>query len=910
MKPIEVFALDAKMNRATLSIPYKSLEWHRCYYEFGDFTLEVPADIYDQSWKFIYTDERPETGIIEKVSYTDDPKYGNVDTVTLKGRFLESIMNRRTFLDETQEEVTYRYYVSPPTPPKEELEKPSIYKDADGNYWYETPSGTTYGVADGAGDDITNRRPGSAVQTDESGQKYIETGSGRVNVEDETYMTQINSYYYTDGASGTVNRVQNTGTGNATTTHDVAFSDGFGNTYYHDSSTGTLKRATGVTEKQEDNYVVKYNKWKSSTDNGWVEVTETVKGPWQITGTFDPITPMDNIARCVQWAQMYFQNDMLFIEPEFTGVEKTVDPSFQLLGDLLYSELQTVGASFRVHYDFINAQFIFSVIKGLDRTQDQEIPEPEPIEPIWLTTGKVQSAEIETMKGSSVGRTIIYGASKPGEPRLPEGYTELEYIESDGNSFVSTGVNANQTTGYELDAYIPNPGDTGNHHILTAYESGNYCGLRFDTAFSTYQARWGGFALSDIPNSGKMEGRHLFKLENGSYSIDGGTPKTFGSATFSHTGPLCLFGQYAIGNSTYGQGSKAKVYSLVMWSNGEKVRDFVPCKEISTGNSGLFDLVSMSFFGRVSGTGLISPGPDAETTSVPMEDVALSINGKKWNIDLGGNTLGEGKTLTIKRDGKASIDGISIPDQTIPTMPERNVSIINDSSIPHYFDVEYQKYQEQQESTGNPWAVFSDEWGTLYGYSADKDESNYRNKCFVLYDYEAPTEWEGNRPKANPVYEWKDGISVLVGYQIPYERNRGFETVRLEDGEDDKETYIDLRDDPPACDGEWSRDMYPAEEGVPDLPEIKSQYDNYKNALKTQGKNFLMNDHPKETSLDTGQLEVYGYLKDFDLGDKVDMAVSTIGIVQTGRITEISEVYDESGSSVQISLSETELEEV
>lgn len=579
MKPIEVFALDEKMNRATLSIPYNSLEWHRCYYECGDFTLEVPADIYDPSWKYIYTDDRPETGIIEKVTYTDDPKYGNVDTVVLKGRFLESIMNRRTFLDETPEEVTYRYYVSPPKPPRKEVIDAELYVDETGKYWYPTPSGNSYGVNDG-NTDPTYRVPGGKIEVAEDGSASVVSGGQTIKLNKVNALEQINSFCYTDGSSTDINRVQNFGVTTKETTHKIAFDDGFGHVYYHDSEQGVMKYATGVTEKKEDSYEVKYKEWAASTDNGWVTKTKTVKGPWQVTGTTDPITPMDNIARCVQWAQMYFQNDMLFLEPEIEGVVKTVDPSFELLGDLLYRELQTVGASFRLRFDFINAQFVFSVIKGLDRTQAQS------------------------------------------------------------------------------------------------------------------------------------------------------------------------------------------------------------------------------------------------------------------------------KT---------------------------------------------------------PWAVFSDTWGTLYGYTADRDDSGYRNKCFVLYEYDEPQGFEADgSPKVEEVIG-EDGSQN--GWKVPYTTKRGFYTVRIDDRLDDRETYLDLRKEPPACDSEWEREYSGTEKPV--LPTgLKEQYENFPEALKSQGMAHLTNECAKETSLDTGSLEAVGYLKDYDIGDKVDMAVSTVGLVQTGRITEVSEIYDASGPSVNVVISETELEEV
>lgn len=583
VKPLEVFAIDGQMNRATGSIPYTSLTWHRKYHECGEFSMTVPASIYDPSWYFIETDERPETGIVQKVQYTDDQTYGNDDTVTISGFFLESIMNRRTFLDETPEEVTYRYYVSPPSPPKKSLVKPDVYKDADGRYWYSTPSGSTYGVYEGTPSDSPNRIPGGGVQTDESGQAYIDTGSGRVDVEKQTVTTVLNAYYYNEGSTTSLNQALTYANGTTQVTqHDLAFDDGFGHSYYLNGN-GVLTVATGVTEKQSDNYTVKKRQWASTTDDGWVTVTKTVKGPWQTTGTFDPITPMDNIKRCVQWAQMYYQNEMLFEEPDITGEEKAVDPSFMLLGDLLYQELQTVGASFRVEYDFINAQFIFSVWRGVDRTQSQST---------------------------------------------------------------------------------------------------------------------------------------------------------------------------------------------------------------------------------------------------------------------------------------------------------------------------------------NSWAVFSDTWGSLYGYDAQRDDSNYRNKCYVLYDYDLPNGFDSSgAPALSPVYEETENGQQgdIIGWRVPYTRQRGFKTVRLEDDLDDRETYLDLRNDKPACDSEWEREYTGADK--PSLPGgMEAQYKAFPASLESQGRTLLKTDYPVVTSLDTGDLRMDRYLKGYDLGDLVDMAVERLGIVKEARITGVEEVYESGSSTITLEIGDEKLD--
>lgn len=204
-----------------------------------------------------------------------------------------------------------------------------------------------------------------------------------------------------------------------------------------------------------------------------------------------------------------------------------------------------------------------------------------------------------------------------------------------------------------------------------------------------------------------------------------------------------------------------------------------------------------------------------------------------------------------------------------------------------------------QSQDRNPWAVFSEEWGTLYGYSASYDTSNYKNKCYVLYDYEEPTAWNGQRPRANPLYEWNDtGVSAtLKGYRIPYARRRGMVVARLDDGRPDAETWLDLRGEAPAADGQWSRSDYSAE--PTDLPACKGQYAGFLDGLKERGLSYLMEEHGEIVSLDSCTLAADDYLAVWDLGDKVDMAVPSLGIVREARVVGVRETHSPGESTIE-----------
>lgn len=593
IEPLEVFAVSDKLLRATGSIPYTSLTWERKYYESGQFSMTVPASVYKSNWAMIVAPKRHETGLIQKVQYTDDPTYGNEDTVTVSGFFLESILNRKTFLDETPEEVEYRYYVAPPKAPVDTFKDPELYEDDSGNYYYETPSGNFYRVPGGSGfNDGSQVLAAGKPQTDSDGNTYFNTGSGNVTVTKVDAPTKPNRYYYKDQeVANTINECYSE-PGSNPYIHEfqVEFSDGFGNVYY-DDGTG-LKRAYGMVDRIDNGvYCFEKRNWEQNTDEGWVTVTIEVAGPWARTDFEDYNTPQDNVQLAMKWVKMFFENNLIYEDTDITGETKICQPVFDLLGDWVYAELQTVGAAPRIEYSFEINQFVFSIWQGKDRTQAANSPE----------------------------------------------------------------------------------------------------------------------------------------------------------------------------NGTVG---------------------------------------------------------------------------------------------------------------------------------------------------GNPFYVFSDTWGTLYGYEAIRDDSNYRNTCFVLQDYDRPTQWDGDRPYLEPIYS-EDGVTLL-GWEIPYTTMQGWLTVRLEDDYDDREISLDLRGQKPEGDDTWSREMYKYDAnaentGRPSLPAIKENYDNFPDNLKSQGETLLKTDYPIVETLETQDLRRSSYLRDYDLGDKVDMLVSTLGLVQEARIVGITETYEAGFSQIDVEIGEQKL---
>lgn len=86
---MELLTLDANFNPVAY-LQYINLQWNREYYQSGSFSVQIPADQYQSDMHYLYTPERPETGILQKVELTESVK-GRF--IQLSGFFLEAVLN-------------------------------------------------------------------------------------------------------------------------------------------------------------------------------------------------------------------------------------------------------------------------------------------------------------------------------------------------------------------------------------------------------------------------------------------------------------------------------------------------------------------------------------------------------------------------------------------------------------------------------------------------------------------------------------------------------------------------------------------------------------------------------------------------------------------------------------------------
>lgn len=85
-KPFDIYALDAGYNLVSI-VAYNKLQWNRKCYSSGIFSVELNKKQYTDEWKYLYSPDRRELGIISQVNMSFD---NHIVAVTVSGKFAES----------------------------------------------------------------------------------------------------------------------------------------------------------------------------------------------------------------------------------------------------------------------------------------------------------------------------------------------------------------------------------------------------------------------------------------------------------------------------------------------------------------------------------------------------------------------------------------------------------------------------------------------------------------------------------------------------------------------------------------------------------------------------------------------------------------------------------------------------
>ena len=200
---------------------------------------------------------------------------------------------------------------------------------------------------------------------------------------------------------------------------------------------------------------------------------------------------------------------------------------------------------------------------------------------------------------------------------LPDGYVQLEYIESTGTQYINTGFTPNQDTRVVCDVVFPGTTGTSGKYVFgsrTTLTQNSYTYFSYNSKYeTTYNTQ------DNVCYQNLITGRFIID-KNKNVTTTNGTAYSHTYANFTCPGPLYLF---ALSNngSLFGGGSLS-LYSCQIYDNETLVRDFIPCIDPG-GEVGLYDTVDGLFYGN-EGTGAFIAGPHKGSID---ENTLLLIHG-------------------------------------------------------------------------------------------------------------------------------------------------------------------------------------------------------------------------------------------------------------------------------------------
>lgn len=178
---------------------------------------------------------------------------------------------------------------------------------------------------------------------------------------------------------------------------------------------------------------------------------------------------------------------------------------------------------------------------------------------------------------------------------LPNGYAQIEYIQSSGTQHIDTKYKANNNTRIVIDIQITDA-SVNNQWLYGARDA-----LRTNSfGFYWYNSAFGanfGTEQNTISVPGEVTDR-IFIDQNKEVVYLEDIESTFSSTTFSGAYNLFLFAVNTGGEVK--NNVRAKLYSCQIYNGDTLVRDFVPCKNAS-GVAGLYDTVNGAFYTDAAG---------------------------------------------------------------------------------------------------------------------------------------------------------------------------------------------------------------------------------------------------------------------------------------------------------------------
>jgi len=222
--------------------------------------------------------------------------------------------------------------------------------------------------------------------------------------------------------------------------------------------------------------------------------------------------------------------------------------------------------------------------------------EAEDYECPWVGMNATIDGDKYVFSGDSQsGYEWVYNPS-----RLPVGYTEVEYIENTGTSYLNIAFTPNQDTRVVMQYQMVT--DSGAGRLWGAGAWNSATGLEPNYENGYLQISWlGKTSWTKFNNVTSDYNKHLLDLNKNYLYLDEILVGSNTYTTRTASDPIGVFTYIGSGrpssSSYWGQEHfKGKMYSFKVYDNGTLVRDLVPCIKDSENTVGAYDLVNDVFY--------------------------------------------------------------------------------------------------------------------------------------------------------------------------------------------------------------------------------------------------------------------------------------------------------------------------
>ena len=187
---------------------------------------------------------------------------------------------------------------------------------------------------------------------------------------------------------------------------------------------------------------------------------------------------------------------------------------------------------------------------------------------------------------------------------LPNEFTQVDYLESNGTQYVDTGFKPNQDTRVVIDFIANQRSDAWLLGSRISYGDSNYSVLLWNGGDLRTDYNVGGQDMGASINTRYI----LDKNKNVSTLYRNGTQVSQITATYGVFNPNHNMYLFACNNNgSVSAMANVKMFSCKIYDNGTLIRDFIPCYRNSDNVIGLYDIVEGNFYTN-KGTGVFTYG--------------------------------------------------------------------------------------------------------------------------------------------------------------------------------------------------------------------------------------------------------------------------------------------------------------